>query len=393
MAKPRSGDPKPASFYPSAASATVDGKTYGSCRREQFLDYLTRVIGYDKVYDRQYEDWYSLVEEAMKVVSPNSPKLMWIFAGGSRHEDQLIQEFKNSNMFDSEEVNVYIPGYDVSGRIDLIAHDPDTDLKVIVEVKSVYGPAAESVFGSDWERRNKVPGTPKENNLMQVALYQHWYANKRDNFDSGELIYGERGNGDSVSFEVIVSKETTQIAYRQIDPYYAEWVIAPYSVQDILDTYGDQKKNLIEGRLPDRDFSLIYRDDEMLAYAKEAYEIILDGEKDRISVEAFLENPSKAKGRKFEIKNKKGVNANLTKASTEQFIKYYDRKLHGGREVMKPEEGSKKCQWCKFQKFCYDKDSNSRYNNYRVKDMLAAPTMLEIDDLTKEELDDLLKEE
>ena len=352
--KERAGDPKPASFYPSAASATVDGTTYGACRREQFLDYLKRVIDYDRVSDKKYGHWYETCEKASALIVPNSSKLHWIFAAGERHEEQLIEEFKNSNMFDSEQIQIYIPNYDVSGRIDLIAHDPDTDLKVIVEVKSVYGPAAESVFGSDYERRNKIPGTPKEANLMQIALYQHWYANPRQDFENiAELIYGERGNGDSASFEVAVNKGTTQIAYRQVEPYYGNWTFAPYKVLDILDTFAQQKLRLEGNELPPRDFSLVYTDEEMLRYSEEAYDVVVEGTKDRISVLTFLDNGDK--NRKFEIKNKKGVTASLTKASAEQFIKYYDRKKNGGREVKKPVEGSKKCQWCKYQKFCYPK--------------------------------------
>lgn len=375
ITKGRSGDPKPPSFYPSDASAHVNGQTYGSCRRAQFLNYLNNVVRYDKVAERKYEDWYSIWEVAQKVILPKSPKTNWIFKAGDRHEAHLIDEFKDAGLFDSEQIQIYIPDYNVSGRIDLIAKDPETNLLTIIEVKSCYGPAAESIMGSDWARKNKLPGKPKENNLMQISLYQHWYANKRgDEFTCGELIYGERGNGDTISFEVSVDVESTSIAYRQIEPYYSDWIFTPYSVTDILENYKWQQENLEKRLVPPRDFNLIYTDEQMLLYSEEAYDVVVDGSKEAISVSKFISSANGETGRKFTLKNKKGVEASLTKASAEQFVKYWDRKVNGGRSVQKPEEGSKKCSWCDYKRFCYDFESNPI--EWKVGESVIAPIVI-----------------
>jgi hypothetical protein len=371
----RKGDPKPPSWYPSDASATVviegASHTYGSCRRSQFLSWLSGAVAYDKVSSKEHECWYELEKAARSVIIPNTPKQEWIFTAGDLHEEHLISEFKQAGIYDSDQVQIYIPPpYNVSGRIDLIGtHEDGT--KAIIEVKSCYGPAAESIMGDQTARRNQVIGNPKDNNLMQLALYQYHYAIPREEFGTAELVYGERGNGDTISFGVQVRPDDGAIRYAQILPYESEWVYAPYTVVDILTNYEEQTKRFHSGELPARDFEINYTDQQMFQYVDEAYTVTPEGADKPTSLGDFIK--AGGKNRKFELKKKRGVSATINKTVAEQWTKYWDRVTNGGRQVNRPVEGSRKCMWCKYKHFCYSRDGVPLNDNINVKQ--ASPVL------------------
>ena len=201
----------------------------------------------------------------------------------------------------------------------------------------------------DWEKRKKIAGKPKELNLMQLAIYQYWWALPfGKEYRNAELIYGERGSGDSCSFQVIVSDDGV-IQYGLTYPFFSDLETAPYTVFDIFDSYRYLQECVDSGLVPERDFNLVYSDEEFRKYVEDGYEIIVDGS--AISLNDYLSRSDSKKS--FELKNKKGREVFLTKASAEQWIKYTDRLLNGGRQVKRPEEGSKKCLYCRYQKFCY----------------------------------------
>jgi hypothetical protein len=209
---------------------------------------------------------------------------------------------------------------------------------------------------------------------MQLAIYQYHYAAPRPEFTTAELVYGERGNGDTISFALQIRPDDGAIRYAQILPYESEWVYTPYTVLDILSNYEEQTKRFHAGELPARDFEINYNDKQMFQYVEEAYQVLVDGAEKPVSLSEFID--AGGKSRKFELKKKRGVSAVINKTVAEQWTKYWDRTVNGGRQVQRPVEGSKKCMWCKYKYFCYSRDGVPLNDNINVKEQ---PPVLHIE--------------
>lgn len=363
LMRPRLGDDKPPSFWPSNASATdKNGNVYGMCRRQQFFGYLRLVVKYSSKSDHKYDFWIPTVEEIEKDLVPTSKYFYWIWEQGKLFEDHMLDLAKESGIFIGTQIQVYIPKENVSGKIDLIAYNPLNDKNIIVEAKSVYGPGGEHVLGTTFERKNGIMGEPKSNNLMQIALYDFHYAD--ETFDNSQLVYGDRGSGKYLVYEVDVNKETGIIRYRCIDPYISEWVIVQYTIFDILNTYTWQQENVDKNRIPDRDFALKYSEKRLWELVDESYFIVecdKEGEETDIkfkTIQEFLDAGKDKKSRKFVVKQKDKFS--ISKDVAEKFVKYIDRKTNGGRQVKMPDSGDWNCRFCQFQNYCYKADGSPR---------------------------------
>lgn len=368
LMRPKLGDDKPPSFYPSSAAAVgSDGKLYGTCRRRQFLDYLRTLYKYGRKADK-YKQWQAIVEDTNKTLVPDSKYHIWIFQQGELFEEHCLKLITQSGLFIDTQTQVYVPEYNVSGRIDCIAFNPESHKNIIAEFKSVYGPNADTVLGTDWERTHGMIGEPRDYNLMQLAIYQWHFANARDNFEYGQLIYGDRGTGVYASYQVNVDEET-KISYRGIDPVQTGWITVPYSVQDIMDTYKSLQVHLDEGKVPARDFDLSYSDEKLSKLVDESFWIFaLDKDEKKVEpffldIEEFLEAGKTKKGRKFTLEPKTKGQESVSKTLAEAWLKYYDRQVNGGREVKRPEGGNYQCGFCKYRKFCYDSNKQPRNEN------------------------------
>lgn len=364
LMRPRLGDDKPPSFWPSSAAAIgKDGSIHGGCRRKIFLQYLKYVYQYSKKSDGRYNFWNHLIEELEKSLIKDSKYMHWIWEQGNLFEKHIIDLIKESGLFVGEQIQVYIPEYNVSGKIDSIAFNAETGKYIITEIKSIYGANGEKVLGSLWERKNGIAGEPRDYNLMQIAIYQWHYAT--EDFDYGQLIYGDRGHGKYTVFQVDVDKKSGEIRYRCIDPGETDWVIVPYTIFDILNNYKFLQECVDSGKIPARDFQLKYSDQKLTLLINESYKIIeLDKEeqpvKEYLTIEDFLVNPNNIKGRKFLIESKGSTSIN--KVTAEQYIKYIDRVINGGRPVKKPEDGDYQCTaFCSYRNFCYNKDCSPKH--------------------------------
>lgn len=364
LMRPRLGDDKPPSFWPSSAAAIgKDGSIHGGCRRKIFLQYLKYVYQYSKKSDGRYNFWNHLIDELEKSLIKDSKYMHWIWEQGNLFEKHIIDLIKESGLFVGEQIQVYIPEYNVSGKIDSIAFNAETGKYIITEIKSIYGANGEKVLGSLWERKNGIAGEPRDYNLMQIAIYQWHYAT--EDFDYGQLIYGDRGHGKYTVFQVDVDKKSGEIRYRCIDPGETNWVTVPYTIFDILNNYKFLQECVDSGKIPARDFQLKYSDQKLTLLINESYKIIeLDKEEQPIkeysTIEEFLINPNNIKGRKFLIESK--GNTTINKVTAEQYIKYIDRVINGGRPVKKPEDGDYQCKtFCSYREFCYNKDGSPKH--------------------------------
>lgn len=364
LMRPRLGDDKPPSFWPSSAAAQdSQGNIHGGCRRKVFLQYLKYAYQYSKHSDGRYNFWSSLVTDLESNTVKDSKYMHWIWEQGNLFEEHILDLIKESGLFVATQVQVYIPEYNVSGKIDAIAFNAETGKNIITEIKSVYGPNGEKVIGTLWERKNGTAGEPRDYNLMQLALYQWHYAD--ESFDYGQLIYGDRGHGKYTVFQVDVDKITGAIRYRCIDPGETDWVTVSYTIFDILNNYKYLQQCVDSGKIPDRDFQLKYSDEQLINLIDESYNIFeLDKDENHINsysnIDEFVSSANGKKGRKFAIESKGKTTIN--KMIAEQYIKYLDRKINGGREVKKPEDGDYQCtMFCSYRNFCYNKDGTTKH--------------------------------
>ena len=190
MSRPRLGNQKHPTLWPSEATAIIkEGETeevIGKCRRSRFFRYLYDCYHYDT---EKYSHYKNLIDQIDREKEPTDPYLRWIWKQGDLYEEYCLQTAKESGVYIADQNQVYIPKYNVSGKIDIVTINPETGKYKIVECKSVYGFNANIVLGTPSQRKRGEMGVPKTNYLMQLGLYQWWYANKDDNFEDSLILF------------------------------------------------------------------------------------------------------------------------------------------------------------------------------------------------------------
>lgn len=266
--RPRLGDQKAPTLWPSEASAVIENeygelKNIGRCRRSVFFRFLVQCYKY---YDK-YSFYEELVKEIKTKEIPPETYLQFIWKQGQLYEDFLLESAKNSGVYIDDQTQVYIPEFNVSGKIDIIVLDPSESKYRILEAKSVYGFNANKVLGTPSERKQGQMGVPKPNYLMQLGIYQWWYANNDDNFSDALLVAGARDTGKYAEFGLTVERneETNEdhIYYYQNDPYPADKVDSKITIQNIMSQYKYIQDCLDTSVIPERDFDLKYSDEQI----------------------------------------------------------------------------------------------------------------------------------
>jgi hypothetical protein len=320
LERPSLGEQKAPTLWPSAATATKDGEAVGKCRRQAFYRYVTDNYNFDEKFD-SYKDLVQRLEENKE---PVSNYMKWIWKAGDLYEQYCIDLAKEAGVFVATQVAIYIPKTNVSGKLDLVVINPETSNYQIVEVKSVYGFNANSVMGTDSQRRKGMMGEPRESHLMQLGIYQWWYG-KPNGFDPGLLVYGARDTGKYSEYLVTIEQdEETQedfIHYQGNAPVVTPKVNSGISMQNIMRNYKGLLDALESGEVPDRDYCLSYTPE---------------------MIDALYE---------------KGL---LTKTDTTQYEKRKAQLAEGKARVVKAvEKGDWQCRFCAYQKTCYEEPDES----------------------------------
>ena len=201
--------------------------------------------------------------------------------------------------------------------------DPQTQELRIVEVKSVYGFNANSVLGTPAERKRGLLGTPREAHLMQIGIYQYWYAGRREGFGPGLLLYGARDTGRFAEYSITTEEAENEkgeietfIFYQGVSPNVTAKVNSGISIENIFDNYELVAKAVNSGEIPERDFSLKYSED------------------------------------KIEKLYQRGE---LSKKDTEQHEKRKKQIEEGKTRIVKAvEKGDWQCRLCTYRDVCYD---------------------------------------
>lgn len=316
LAKPGLSQQKAPTLWPSSATAEKDNKAVGKCRRQAFFRYLK-----DSFYFyNKYDHWQTLVESIQEKEQPVSLYTRWIWQQGELYEEYCVNLAKESGVFVATQTNVYVPDFNISGKIDLIVVNPETVKLHIVEVKSVYGFNANSVLGTDAQQRKGNLGQPRDSHLMQLGIYQWWYAGDDDRFGEGLLVYGARDTGRYAEYKVTVEEVDGQeyIFYEGNTPITTEKVNSGLSIQSILKNYKYLFTCLETDVIPDRDYDLRYSEEQI----------------DNLY-----------------------ANKLLSKADTAQYEKRKQQIADGKKRIVKAvEKGDWQCRFCQYQTLCYKED-------------------------------------
>lgn len=337
MQKPRLGDLRPPSLWPSDASAVLtssSGREYveGSCRRHTFLRYTRDKFVFDNQTNIKYKP---LVEELYEVQTEPERYMRWIWTAGNLFEEFIIEEAKKSGVYVASQLQVVIPTWNIIGKLDLIVSNPETGGLIAQEVKSIYGYYAEKeIVGTSSMRARGILGKPKPNNLMQAAIY-NWHMKPRyPTLEATRLLYGDRGTGKDAEFNVRTEAQADgdiAIYYRGVAPFIASEVKSPITINNILNQYDYVLAHNKEGVLPPRDFDLSYNEEQI----KELYE------------EDELSNTDKATYEKV-IDRRKENQALILEGKKPK------------KELKLPSVAHWACSRCEFIKFCYEQDGTPR---------------------------------
>lgn len=338
LIKPRLGDMRPPSLWPSDASALLTnqyGEEYveGACRRHTFLRYTRDKFIYDNQVNSNYKP---LVDEIYKLHKEPDRYMRWIWEAGNLFEDFVVEKAKESGVWTASQVQVVIPGWNIVGKLDLIVTNPETGGLIAQEVKSVYGYDAEKkVLGTSAARKKKELGAPKISNLLQAAIYD-WHLKPRiKTLEATRLLYGDRGTGKGAEYEITTyldpNDNQTHIQYQGVDPFFSAPVVSPITIDNVLMQYQYIQEHYETGYLPPRDFDLTYSPEqiqlmfergELSDTQSAAHQKVLDRIEENKVLVAAGEKPKK--------------------------------------ELKPIEVAHWACSRCEFMKFCYDEDGKPR---------------------------------
>lgn len=320
LGRPGLSEQKAPTLWPSEATAIVENeyselKVVGKCRRSNFFRYLMDSYNFD-------EENLKVDIETVKDVYKNStapdPYIKWIWKQGEIYEQYCVDLAKEAGVFIATQVSLYIPKLNVSGKIDLVVIDPTTHKYHIVEVKSVYGFNANSVMGTDSERKKGELGKPRDSHLMQIGLYQWWYGNVTNNFAEGLLVYGSRDTGRFAEYKITVERENDKdwIFYTGNSPNITPKTNSGISIQSICQQYEYIQNCIQTNTIPDRDYDLVYSDE------------------------------------KIDLLYQRGL---LNKTETVQYEKRKAQIEEGKEKLNKQiEKGDWQCDLCQYRNICYD---------------------------------------
>jgi hypothetical protein len=275
LSRPKYDDPKLPTLWPSRATAVVrnqwgEEEVQGECRRSAFFRVLLDAYAYEEMARGQgpHEE---LVEELKRVQEPPDPYFRWIQIQGELYEAYCTEKAKEAGVYLDDQVVVQVPSrrpvrawnLALSGKIDLVVQDPQDGAPIAVEIKSVYGYNANSVLGTPAARRLGKLGTPRESNLMQIGLYEHFFARPR-NFGWSRLCYGARDTGRFAEYEVkIVPAEEDAIYWRGLYPSQTPWTSSGIGIVNVMAQFDYVLDHLQAGTVPPRDYALTYDDDRL----------------------------------------------------------------------------------------------------------------------------------
>lgn len=197
------------------------------------------------------------------VSDPNTSYTEFIFLMGKEVENMLVEVWKKMGVWvaNSERFTGHILNLPVSGELDVVIRNPETNGLIGIECKSCYGYAAQKeIFGSKTD-----PGYPKISNLMQAFIYAYIFRpgnGLRSELEMVKLVYFARDSMSMTEFNITAGRYEDGAT----TDYYAEVngkVDERISLQKIVNRQIELTKYLEANELPPRDFSIKYTNEQI----------------------------------------------------------------------------------------------------------------------------------
>jgi len=317
-----------ANLYPSEASVEFTNSAgqkivHGRCMRAAWL----RVKMMENLAKTRSKRFNLPIGEREVLVqaTPFTAKTLWTFRAGDKFEDLVKEQMTNAGILLAPHKRFFKDiryGYLLSGELDAIGKDPNTGEFFGVEVKSIHGYNAEKeVIGTQAIRRLGGKGKPKEDNVLQTAIYAHAWPE----LPYFKLAYIMRDKVLKAEFDIRVDPDSTQI-FIDGDP------IAEYTLNDVFSRFATLALHLHNSKLPARDYDLSYTDEQI-------NHMVANGEFARTNAESWTKYWTRKTEVEEGIPNAKGKKQKLLK---------------------RPEFGSWRCSYCSYQHFCYDSQGNHK---------------------------------
>ena len=234
--------------YPSESSrATTDLATgtsavIGGCLRSSWLRSKFQL------HDR------GLAEDADEEITwqpiANTPTELWKFEMAYLAERVIINNAKTAGIFVKDHVSFEVPGINMKGELDLVCIDPSTQVKIGIEIKSIYGHYGETgVFGTPTQRKLGNKGKPKDDHVMQTAIYTWFW---RDIISYFKILYISRGSGMREEFCLWIEENEDDW------DIYIDGELQDFTINNILTRYGQMTQALENNVCPPREYDLQY---------------------------------------------------------------------------------------------------------------------------------------
>lgn len=229
-------------FYPSEASLRKeDGTIQGTgCHRKTFF----RIRG-------------------VEPTNRSGPTNSWRASLGSSAERTFTDLMKQAGVWEANSIKFYDPDLNLSGEVDVVGKIPFRDGYAYygVEVKSIYGYAVTQCIRGRrrWRGSPAIIPKPKLSHLMQSMLYT-WHF--RDDLIGFKLIYISRDSGDTAEYNITLERFTDDEGNTKHCAKVNGEAWRDVVLEDIHDRYRELRDKLLQEDPPEREFKLVYTQEE-----------------------------------------------------------------------------------------------------------------------------------
>ena len=189
--------------------------------------------------------------KGVEQTNPPNAKSQVIFLMGNMIEDQVCEMWKQMGIWENNSVRWEDKDHNLSGEYDIILREGDRFYGV--EVKSFYGYHANKQilghFSGRGSNKQFIPGRPKDEHLMQAAIYA---AHTRGELEGFKLFYVSRDNNQFQEFNIKVDDD--------LNIYINGNLETRFTMADVYARYAELKRYDENNIMPPRDF--VYAPDD-----------------------------------------------------------------------------------------------------------------------------------
>jgi hypothetical protein len=218
------------------------------------------------------KEWYRWKKYPVPPGS-RSARISRILDAGDMYEAMIINEIKNAGLYIADQVPIYIPEYNISGRIDVFIKDPtlappfpqrpSPEHLIGIDIKTTGG--YQKCKGKIFSTRD-TPLAPETSHVLQCLCYLHYYMPY--GIKKWQLLYLDRALGASESNPTHMSIHTITINENGnpvISNESGTEIWDHFTVQDMFDRFKHLNNMVKANSLPERDYHIQYSNSRIIS--------------------------------------------------------------------------------------------------------------------------------